>query len=95
MGYETIYNIRFYSLPPVEVMWLISTRKDTSAHVVIFCNDMYRYRCAVTHVKHKQKEGGKVVPATGHGGLYGCEMSRLPHFLDNWLTDDGCAHQQL
>jgi hypothetical protein len=28
----------------------------------------------------------KAIPVTGHGGAYGCEMSRLPHFLDNWHT---------
>jgi hypothetical protein len=27
------------------------------------------------------------IPVTGCGGPYGCEMSRLPHFLDNRLTD--------
>jgi hypothetical protein len=26
---------------------------------------------------------------TGRGGLWDREMSRLPHFLDNWLTDSG------
>jgi hypothetical protein len=26
---------------------------------------------------------------TGHGGPYGCETSKLPHFLDNQLTDGG------
>jgi hypothetical protein len=25
----------------------------------------------------------------GRGGLRGCETSRLPHFLDNRLTDGG------
>jgi hypothetical protein len=29
---------------------------------------------------------GKAIPVTGHGGPYGCGTSRLPHFLDNWLT---------
>jgi hypothetical protein len=29
------------------------------------------------------------MPVTGSEGLQGCEMSRLPHFLDNRLTDDG------
>jgi hypothetical protein len=24
---------------------------------------------------------------TGHEGPEGCEPSRIPHFLDNWLTD--------
>jgi hypothetical protein len=32
---------------------------------------------------------GIAIPVTGRGGPYGCETSRLPHFLDNRLTDDG------
>jgi hypothetical protein len=32
---------------------------------------------------------GKAIPATCHGGPSGCETSRLPHFLDNRLTDGG------
>jgi hypothetical protein len=31
----------------------------------------------------------KVIPVTGCGGPKSCEMSRLPHFLDNWITDGG------
>jgi hypothetical protein len=31
----------------------------------------------------------KAVPITGRGGQLGCETSRLPHFLDNRLTDGG------
>jgi hypothetical protein len=34
---------------------------------------------------------GKAIPVTGRGGPYGCETSRLPHFLDNRLTDGGDA----
>jgi hypothetical protein len=30
---------------------------------------------------------GKAIPVTGREGPEGCEMSRLPHFLDNQLTD--------
>lgn len=35
--------------------------------------------------------GGGVnsIPVTGSGDLYGCQSSRLPHFLDNQLTYDG------
>jgi hypothetical protein len=29
----------------------------------------------------------KAISVTGHGGLKGCEMSKTPHFLDNWLSD--------
>jgi hypothetical protein len=32
---------------------------------------------------------GKAISVTGRGGPLGCDMSRLPHFLDNRLTDDG------
>jgi hypothetical protein len=31
----------------------------------------------------------KVIPVTGLGGLWGCEMLRIPHCLDNRLTDGG------
>jgi hypothetical protein len=29
----------------------------------------------------------KDIPGTGRGGLYGCEMLRIQHCLDNRLTD--------
>jgi hypothetical protein len=32
---------------------------------------------------------GKAIPVTGRGGPLCCETSRLPHFLDNRLTDGG------
>jgi hypothetical protein len=31
----------------------------------------------------------KDIPVTGRRGPLGCETSRLPHFLDNRLTDGG------
>jgi hypothetical protein len=31
----------------------------------------------------------KAIPVTGHGVPYGCETSRLPHFLDNQFTNGG------
>jgi hypothetical protein len=30
-----------------------------------------------------------VIPVTGRGGPYGCETSRLPHFLHSRFTDGG------
>jgi hypothetical protein len=38
---------------------------------------------------HCKLKKGKAIPITGHGGAWGCEMSRLKHFLDNRLVDDG------
>jgi hypothetical protein len=29
------------------------------------------------------------MPVTNRGGLLGCEMSTIPHFLDSQLTDGG------
>jgi hypothetical protein len=41
--------------------------------------------CApITNVKR-----GKAIPVTGREGPYGCETSRLPHFLDNRRKDGG------
>jgi hypothetical protein len=37
------------------------------------------------------KNNNNNIPVTEYGGPYGCEMSRLPHFLDNRLTDGGEA----
>jgi hypothetical protein len=31
----------------------------------------------------------KAIPVTGLGGLQGCEMLKIPHCLDNRLTDGG------
>jgi hypothetical protein len=31
----------------------------------------------------------KAIPVTGREGPWGCERSRLPHHLDNRLTDGG------
>jgi hypothetical protein len=35
------------------------------------------------------KKKGKAIPVTGREGPYGCETSRLSHFLDNLPTDSG------
>jgi hypothetical protein len=37
----------------------------------------------------RKEKKGKAIPVTGCGGPKGCETSRLPHFLDSRLTDDG------
>jgi hypothetical protein len=37
----------------------------------------------------RPRERGKAIPVTRRGGPQGCETSRLPHFLDNGVTDGG------
>jgi hypothetical protein len=37
----------------------------------------------ILHIKEK------AIAVTGRGDPYGCETSRLPHFLDNRLTNGG------
>jgi hypothetical protein len=37
----------------------------------------------------KKVKKGENIPATGRGGPLGCETSRIPHFLENRLTDSG------
>jgi hypothetical protein len=40
-----------------------------------------------THSWPNMLKNGKAIPVTGREGPEDCEMSRLPHFLDNRLTD--------
>jgi hypothetical protein len=37
----------------------------------------------------KKTVTSKAIPVAGLGDLYGCEMLRVPHCLDNWLADGG------
>jgi hypothetical protein len=41
-------------------------------------------RCTSVFIAHKK---GKVIAVTDRGGPQGWETSRLPHLLDNRLTD--------
>jgi hypothetical protein len=41
----------------------------------------------VESLKGRPKGKGKIIPVTGGGGSKICETSRIPHFLDNRLTD--------
>jgi hypothetical protein len=37
----------------------------------------------------KKRGGGKAISVADCGGPWSCEMSRLTHFLDNWLIEGG------
>jgi hypothetical protein len=53
----------------------------TSARMFNFLNNLTDFNDILCGSK------GKAITVTGRGGPQGCETSRLPHFLDNWLTD--------
>jgi hypothetical protein len=38
-------------------------------------------------IRHSKISKKKAIPVTGRGGPQGCETSRLPYFLHNWLTE--------
>jgi hypothetical protein len=41
---------------------------------------------ALLRVREFFQQTGKAFPVTGRGGPYGCETSRLSHYLENRLT---------
>jgi hypothetical protein len=50
------------------------------------------YSCRRSNLSRPARnEKGKALPVTGLGDPWGCERSRLPHFLDNRHTDVGKA----
>jgi hypothetical protein len=40
-------------------------------------------------MNNTKKVKSKSILVTDHGGPYGCETSRIPHFSNNQLTDGG------
>jgi hypothetical protein len=62
---------------------------------VLALNSLVYFACGLkiyadNHFPTLSRSGNsKVILVTGHEGPQGCETSRLPHFLNNQLTD-GC-----
>jgi hypothetical protein len=48
-----------------------------------------KYMKMLAVCNYRDIKKGTVIHVTGRGGPQGCETSRLPHFLDNQLTDGG------
>jgi hypothetical protein len=49
---------------------------------------MYRYKLQMKwDYERKRKNKVKLPLLIDRGGLYGCQTSRIPHCLDNQLTD--------
>jgi hypothetical protein len=64
-----------------------NTRNSDYKNGVIYCKACVLLTCTVAievgdalHC-NKAKKNGKAIPVTGREGPYGCESSRLPHFL--------------
>jgi hypothetical protein len=53
--------------------------------LVIFMDIATFINISSSHLMQLKKD--KAIPVTGCEGQEGCEMTRLPHFLDNWLTN--------
>jgi hypothetical protein len=51
--------------------------------------DMTIVKCVMFHFVKRTRRKGKTIPVTGRGGPWGCETSRLPHFLDNQFAYGG------
>jgi hypothetical protein len=51
--------------------------------------NIHVYLLPILRMRGVVKVKGKDIPVTGHEGPEGCQTSRLPHFLDNRLTDGG------
>jgi hypothetical protein len=61
---------------------------EGSRHNGIFLNRIFDVtHNTITHANINHK--GKAILVTGHEGPLCCETSRIPHFLDNRLTDSG------
>jgi hypothetical protein len=78
------FDLQFSGLTPirnfVEIRSaLVKMKHEDRQALLPQCESIYM----LYHVK------GKAIRVTGRGGPQGCETSRLPHFLDNRLTDGG------
>jgi hypothetical protein len=50
---------------------------------------IYMYTLYIPYYFEYKVKKGKAIPVTDREGPYGCETSRLPHLLENRLTDGG------
>jgi hypothetical protein len=57
-------------------------------NISIIIDASFTSHMASRYRKIKCRGKGKAIPVTGCGDPQGCEMWRLPHFLNSWLTDD-------
>jgi hypothetical protein len=70
---------------------IINTLKNPTGSKSSQCLDSLSYLRILRILKmvYEYKSKSKAIPVTGRGGLQGCEMLRIPHSLENLLTDGG------
>jgi hypothetical protein len=54
---------------------------------IVLCTEKPSVLLLLEGVNCLVKKKGKTISVTGHKGLWGCEMTRIPHCLDNQLSD--------
>jgi hypothetical protein len=98
--YKTRWNILKGLQPPKEgtyhhtkfVLNSVDTYKghrQTHIYYIYKMERLCRFFVQFHAVTSKSNNESIVIPVTGRGGLYGCEMLRMPRCLDNLLTDGG------
>jgi hypothetical protein len=60
-----------------------------SEEIITTVNSLIYLRAYSTGKVQNNNNNNKAIPVTGRGGPQSCEMSRLPQFVDNRLTDGG------
>jgi hypothetical protein len=102
---KEVVRFRFRKWPMLEILWSIGYRykrskdgrkfsiqhTDTVAARANVPMDDGQNHTGSAQMYYLVEKKGKTIPVTGHGGPQGCETLRVPHYLDNRLTDGGKA----
>jgi hypothetical protein len=73
-----VYSVSLEECGGIDLVLLYALVRSTIRIRIIIIHSSLQY----TNLNLKKN----AIPVRGSGGLYGCEMSRIPHCLDNRLT---------
>jgi hypothetical protein len=91
----------FPSMERTQESWAFRTRKWRHKTSCSVCDCIIKNRIGEVAIKEEKngeqalikkiwdKTKSKAIPVAGRGGLQGCKMLRIPHCLDNRLTNGG------